>query len=137
MATATKPQMLKRTRITAKWARRMKACPGQVAIFEKEWPDGANITAANIRRALKLGLEWMLKHMLTAVAAERYEHARYQANSDYQDATGLSRDKWYAATTNAAIDRTYQEHKAQQDKACRKYERAMDQWAIDNLPEGE
>ena len=33
------------------------ACPRQKAIFKREWPDGAEATIENVRRAQELGLD--------------------------------------------------------------------------------
>ena len=42
--------------VTAKWLRERGACKDQIEVFEREWPFGADVTAANIRHAAKLGL---------------------------------------------------------------------------------
>jgi len=53
-------------RVTAADLRRKKACSGQVAIFEAEWPDGVEVTEASLLRAssLRLALWWFVKHYL-------------------------------------------------------------------------
>lgn len=46
--------------ITAALLRKRKACEGQVDAFEREWPEGMAVTAANLARCRALGLnvEW-------------------------------------------------------------------------------
>lgn len=63
--------------ITRRWLTRRRACPEQVAIVEAEWADGAELTAANIRRAveLRLDLDWLAPRVLTALALRAYDEA--------------------------------------------------------------
>ncbi len=71
--------------ITRRWAQRHDACPEQVELFTKEWPDGAELTRDNLLRAADLGLDvdWLAEEIL----GDRYwdelwerlheHHARY------------------------------------------------------------
>ena len=91
---------LKVTRIDAAWLRAHNACEEQVIVFEGEWPAGADITAANIMRAveLKLDIDWLVKHVLTALAYAAYEKATAQAYAAYKKATAPA---YYAAYKKA------------------------------------
>ena len=73
-------EALKMTRIDAAWLRAHNACEEQVVIFEAEWPDGADITAENILRAVELELDfdWLAPHVLSASGYAAYEEARAQ-----------------------------------------------------------
>jgi hypothetical protein len=53
-------------RITAAWLRERQACKTQVAAFKKEWPNGARLSPANLRRAnaIYLSLAWFAKQIL-------------------------------------------------------------------------
>ena len=68
-------------RISHRWLTRHEACSDQVDIFDREWPDGADLTAQNIRRAaeLHLDLHWLAIHILKAVAWRAYEEAKAPA----------------------------------------------------------
>ena len=43
--------------ITAAWLLKKGACKRQVMRFQKRWPDGAEITAENVKKAQWLGLD--------------------------------------------------------------------------------
>lgn len=44
------------SRITVGMLRELGACEGQIVVFEREWPDGAEVTKDNVVRALEIGL---------------------------------------------------------------------------------
>ena len=51
-------------RITVEWLRKFGACPGQVAIVEREWPRGIPVTVASARRAARLlNVDWLINHL--------------------------------------------------------------------------
>ena len=54
-------------KITARLLRSKGACPDQVAIFVKEWPEGAEVTLPNCLRAAELGLDfdWAADNLLS------------------------------------------------------------------------
>ena len=64
-------------KITAAMLRRMGACEEQVAAFEEEWPDGADVTEKNALRAVALGLDvdWLATRVLNGAALEQYDKA--------------------------------------------------------------
>jgi hypothetical protein len=68
-------------KITATKLRKLKACEEQVARFEREWPQGANVTVQHCNRAVEIGLDldWLAEHMLTATAWAAYKQAKAPA----------------------------------------------------------
>jgi len=64
-------------RVTAQMLRDRNACEDQVAIFEREWPDGVNVGIRAARKAVKLGLdlEWFAETFLPPAAWADYEKA--------------------------------------------------------------
>ena len=76
------------TRITAAWLRTLRDCPLEVSLFEKEWPDGAEINLANVRRAfaLHLSIEWLLSKLLSYTALAAYKEAVAPAWAAYKEA---------------------------------------------------
>ena len=65
------------TLITSEWLCKKHACAEQVAVFEREWPDGAEITEANVLRALtlKLDIVWFAAVFLQPSAWAAYKEA--------------------------------------------------------------
>ena len=61
-------------KITTEWLRKKRACAEQVAIFDREWPDGAELTPQNVDRAVALGLtvDWLLSYVLIGAKRQRY-----------------------------------------------------------------
>ena len=62
-------------RITTKQLRALGACQKQLEIFAAEWPDGCEITEANILRALALNLavDWVMPKILPAHLWDEYD----------------------------------------------------------------
>ncbi len=54
-------------RIDADWLKQRNACAEDLAAFEKEWPDGVDVTAASVLRAadLDMNLGWFAKKVLS------------------------------------------------------------------------
>lgn len=77
-----------RPRLTASYLKRMGACADQVARFQAEWPDGAEITPANVLRAYKIGLnvDWIVCNCLNNDARLAYEKAVARARLPYYEA---------------------------------------------------
>lgn len=67
-------------RITRKILEREDACESEVADFEIEWPNGANITLKNIRRAQELGLdiEWVVFQFMSKRAQQRFADLEHE-----------------------------------------------------------
>lgn len=67
-------------RVTARWLRSQSACPKQVKVFEREWPDGADLTLANFERAanLRLDLTWLAAVALSDGRWDAYSEATLQ-----------------------------------------------------------
>lgn len=64
------------------------ACEDQLAVFAREWPDGADVTRQNLERAVALGLDisWAAEHLLTDPALKVYYEARASAWKVYNEA---------------------------------------------------
>jgi len=107
------------THITAAWLREENACEDQVLTFEAEWPNGADITAGNIRRAieLKLDVDWLFALVLRAPIYKQYQEARAAIDKQYDEAL-------------APIDKQYREALAPIDK---QYREALAEWFIENV----
>lgn len=71
------------------------ACKEQRNIFEAEWPEGADATIENVRRAQELGLNlaWG-EHWFTATAWKVYLEAIAPARKAYREAIATA---WVAA----------------------------------------
>lgn len=70
------------TLMTADWLRRCNpTCKNQLAIFEGEWPDGAPLTEANLKRAAELGLDldWIAECYLAPRVYAEYQRIRDEA----------------------------------------------------------
>ena len=78
------------------------ACREQRDIFRKEWPDGADITIENVRRARELGLNlaWG-EHWFIAPAWKAYDEAIVPAWKAYDEATAQARKAYREAITQA------------------------------------
>ena len=80
-------------RLTTAWLRKREVSEHQVAIFAAEWPDGAELTAATLRRAASLGLNiyWLGRLLLAPQARDVFEGASIVAQHTFQeaDATAL------------------------------------------------
>ena len=64
--------------ITHKWLAERKACKEQLDIFDKEWPDGMELTKENLLKCaeLQLNLTWFAKHYLDAFLWAEFERQR-------------------------------------------------------------
>ena len=64
------------------------ACHRQVAVFEKEWPDGVKITKKAIIRAVELGLDidWFADNFLSAPIWKAYWKAMAPLEKAYNEA---------------------------------------------------
>ena len=90
-------------RITAAMLREKNACAEQVKIFESEWPNGANVTLKNCRRAFELGLslDWAVENLLSATAWATYQSAIAPARATYEAAIAPARATYQAARATA------------------------------------
>lgn len=125
-------------RITAALLREYHACEEQVAIFEAEWPDGAEPTEANLQRANNLGLAigWLCNLLrdpyLTAYEAARDQHwAAYDAACAQSRAACAAARGPYLDAHKAARDQHWAAYKAAYIQARSAHEAVCDQhWAI-------
>ncbi len=80
------------------------ACKEQRDIFEAEWPEGADVTIENVRRARELGLNlaWG-EHWFTAAALKVYDEAIAHSLKVYLEATAPARVAYYEATATAWV----------------------------------
>jgi len=63
------------------------ACEDQVILFEKEWPDGVEVTVEAILRAIELGLDidWFADNFLSTPILEAYEGATAPVREAYKE----------------------------------------------------
>jgi len=121
------------TRITAAWLREHNACAHQLAAFEREWPDGAEITRENVERARDLGLDlrWFARSLLPATAWAKYKRALVAARKEYERATAPARDKYDRvqapawAEYNRATALAWADHKRAIAAAWAEYDRVQ------------
>ena len=73
--------------LTADMLKEKDACNYQVTVFEKEWPDGAEITVEAILRAveLELDLDWFTRQFLPAPVRKAYNEAMTSAQRAYDE----------------------------------------------------
>lgn len=110
-------------KITSDMLRRAYACSAQLEMFEREWPEGAEVTLANVQRAAELDLDlgWFatlffsseafVKRFCAAEAArlvkaaaedaarDAYEKAVAPARAVFDKATAPARVAYYDATS--------------------------------------
>ena len=67
-----------------------EACKDQVAIFNREWPSGTEITLKSLERAteLELNLDWFAGRFLPPLAYKAYLDAIREAYGAYINARG-------------------------------------------------
>ena len=89
-------------RVTIEFLREHNACKDEVAIFETEWPDGAELTLENLLRAVGLGLDiyWLAPRVLLVAGHGIYGH-RWRR---YCSAIELACEK-YQCDTRCALER--------------------------------
>lgn len=112
-----------------------RACEKQCAIVERYWPDGAETTVENLRKArrLKLDVAWLHRFIPAAARAE-YEMAIFPAlvkcrEAECQRAAALVAwaEYWKAAgPALAARDAAWVEYTRARDAAWVEYTRARD-----------
>ena len=73
-------------RISPKWLEDKGACGDQVKLFAGEWPDGCDVTEANLRRAGEIGmlLEWLADRALPRSLYADYQAKRAPLDADYR-----------------------------------------------------
>ena len=102
-------------KITKNMLRKHEACSDQVELFAAEWPNGAEVTADNVLRAITLALDvsW-LTHLMTAGARRDYNaavagplHDYYAAiastKRDYEAEVAGARRHYYAVRADALV----------------------------------
>jgi len=108
------------------------ACKEQRDLFEAEWPEGADATIENVRRAQELGLNlawgehwfpadpWKAYYAAVAPARKAYEEATSQAWEAYHEAIApawVAREEAIAQAWVVAYIASVAEREAQPSKA--------------------
>ncbi len=94
------------------------ACKEQRDIFRKEWPEGAEVTIENVRRAQELGLSLLWgERWFTADALKAYDEAIAHSLKVYLEATAPAREVYEEAIAPAR--EVYEEAIAPAQKAYR------------------
>jgi hypothetical protein len=91
-------------KITAEMLRAEGACPDQVAVFEKHWPNGADPRRLpTLKKAARLGLDldWFAGRFLSEEAWAAYREARATAWAAYEEATATALAAYDEATATA------------------------------------
>ena len=83
-------------RITADWLRAWGACKEQVAVVEREWPNGARPLLATARKAARLGLDvnWLARRLLPDHAWKEFERAEDELFSKYHRICDKLWEEW-------------------------------------------
>jgi len=89
--------------LTADMLREKNACHRQVAVFEKEWPDGVKITKKAIIRAVELELDinWFVDNFLPPPIREAYQKAIDLAWKAYKEAIAFAPNVYKEAAAPA------------------------------------
>ncbi len=96
-------------RITAQLLRDKEACGDDIEAFEKQWPDGCNVTRKNCQIAFKklgMDVEWAAAHLLSASGSKDIKDAANDACNKCWESTGPDADcsghcNWYKAYIEA------------------------------------
>ena len=85
--------------LTADMLKEKDACNYQVTVFEKEWPDGAEVTVEAILRAveLELDIDWFARQFLPAPVRKAYEEALAPVQKAYDEAIAPVWGAYYEA----------------------------------------
>ena len=67
-------------KITVDWLVEHNACDSQVEVFEKVFPDGADITLENLQTAADAGLDidWLISHFVLTTEQKYYSSAYWR-----------------------------------------------------------
>jgi hypothetical protein len=72
-------------RITSKLLKRKRACREQVALFEKLFPNGVEVTEAIcVAHADKFNFHWAAENLLSASAWAEYKRVKDSVQAEYQ-----------------------------------------------------
>ena len=83
-------------KITTEMLREKQACSDQVAVFEAEWPKGAETTKKNWTRAAELKLSvTFLERFLSPTALKEYREIRRPALREYEKIILPARKEYY------------------------------------------
>ena len=63
-----------------------RACAEQIAIFEREWPNGVEVNEANVLRAFAIGLDvgWFVETLLSLPSLVAFRQAEFLAQAAYR-----------------------------------------------------
>ena len=108
--------------ITPKLLVSLNACEEQYQKFVDEWPDGAEVTVANVLRAIEidLDLDWFIREFFTPTALDEYERVRDAALAEYEKATAPA-----LAEFERVRDTAWAEFEKATAPALAEYERAI------------
>ena len=93
-------------KITKELLNSLQACEKQVCIFEKEWPNGCEVTRTNIDRAIELRLDlyWLASYLFPKAidsAWKAYSEAVDSAWKTYNEATAPAYDETISSAKKA------------------------------------
>lgn len=92
-------------KITVRQLQQLGACDKQLALFAREWPDGAEVTLENARRAfdIPLDVEWFVSRTFSKPAFDAFMGAVEKAYAAYYQAI---RNLLYMSELEMAAQRT-------------------------------
>lgn len=90
--------------ITMEILTELGACPEQSDIFEEQWPDGAEITIENARKAVRMGIDvqWLVRKCAATDTRAKHWPAVERAYLEYIETTNTLCE---SAVVNAAYDK--------------------------------
>jgi hypothetical protein len=106
--------------VTKEWLEDHEACRDQVKVFVAEWPDGAELTLENLRRAADIGLsiDWLACKIFDRNQLDEYDHATDPEWAEYQRALAPARAEYHRK-------REWDEYKRATAPALAEYSRAV------------
>jgi hypothetical protein len=113
--------------ITHQWLLDRGACADQAARFAALWPEGAELTRANLARAADAGLAlaWLVPQVLTAPALRALSEALAPALRAYDEATAPALLAYNEATAPARLAYTEARATGPINPAFRAYDEAI------------
>jgi len=92
-------------KVTVERLKKLGACRGQVARFERMWPRGAVVTLRRALRAGRAGLDvdWLAWMVLRHRALAAYNEATAPARAAYKEAAAPARATYQEASARAFV----------------------------------
>ncbi len=99
------------------------ACQKQLAIVQREWPDGVPLIQAAAERAaeLHLNIDWAARRLLSDAAYEEYRKALVHTNKEYRKEAAPALEEY-----RKAVDHAYEAYLKAEDRAYKAYLKSVE-----------